>query len=98
MLMFLSFRGLNDLEEQGDMSMRIGGRRKLFSFAGYRVADAIVAADVAQVNLDVDRRYRLACPDCGLTMGVNRATLHTARDLPVGTPRSVLIRYPARQD
>ncbi len=45
--------------------MRIGGRRKLFSFAGYRVADAIVAADVAQVNLDVDRRHRLACPDCG---------------------------------
>ena len=77
--------------------MRIHGLSKLFSFAGYRVVDVIVAADVVQVNLDVDRRYRLACPDCSATMGVNRTSLHTARDLPAGTARSVLIRYRARQ-
>ena len=60
--------------------MRIGGRRKLFSFAGYRVVDVIVAADVVRVNLDVDRRYQLACPQCGATMGANRTSLHTAQD------------------
>ena len=76
--------------------MRIGGLSELFSFAGYRIVDVIVAADVVQVNLDVDRRYRLVCPDCTPTMGVNRTPLHTARTLPMGTPRSVLIRYPAR--
>ena len=57
--------------------MRIGGLRKLFSFAGYRVADVIVAADV-------DRRYQLACPQCGATMGANRTSLHTAQDPHVG--------------
>lgn len=77
--------------------MRVRGLSRLFPFAGYRVVDAIFAADVVQVNLDVDRRYRLACPACGATMSLNRITFHAARDLPLGSARSVVIRYPARQ-
>lgn len=77
--------------------MRIRGLIRLFPFVGYRVVEVIFAPDVVQVNLDVDRRYRLACPQCGATMGVNRTSLHIARDLPLGSARSVMVHYPARQ-
>jgi len=77
--------------------MHVRGLIRLFPFAGYRVVEVIFAADVVQVKLDVDRRYRLACPQCRATMGANRRSLHVARDLPLGTVRSVLLCYPARQ-
>ena len=77
--------------------MHVRGLLRLFPFVGYRVVEAIFAADVVQVKLDVDRRFRLACPQCDATMGGNRTSPHVARDLPIGWARSVLVCYPARQ-
>ncbi len=77
--------------------MHVRGLTRLFRFRGYRVVQVIFAADVVQVNLDLDRRYRLACPRCQATMGVNRTSLHAARDLSLGSARLVMLRYPARQ-
>lgn len=79
------------------MGLNVRGLRTMFPFAGYRVDKVIFSEDLVQVNLQPDRRHRLACPECGTTMGCNRTTVHMARDLPMGLARQVLIFYPARQ-
>ncbi len=77
--------------------MYIQGSRKLFDFEGYCVEDSHVSEDLAQITLRRDQRYRLACPDCGETMGFNRAKMQWARDLPLGTAETVWVLYPAIQ-
>ena len=61
--------------------MYVHGIRALFPFPGYVVQKVTMAADIAQVVLRRDRRFRLACPACGATMAVNRTNTQTARDL-----------------
>lgn len=77
--------------------MYVRGIRSLFSFEGYIVQKITMAAEVAQIFLRRDRRYRLACPGCGATMACNRTKTQTARDLPLGTARWVVLTYPAIQ-
>lgn len=79
------------------MGLNVRGLPRMFPFDGYRVDEVIFSEDLVQVNLQVDRRRRLACPNCSATMGCNRTTTHVALDLPMGLARHVLIRYPARQ-
>ena len=77
--------------------MYVKGIRSLFRFPGYVVSSISMSADLVQVNLRRDRRYGLRCPACGATMGSNRAKLQTARDLPLGPARIVLLVYEAVQ-
>ncbi len=77
--------------------MHVRGLIRQLPFVGYRVVEVIFADDVVQVKLGLDHRYRLACPQCRATMGLNRTNLHVARDLPLGSAGSVLLCYPARQ-
>ena len=69
----------------------------MFPFPGYVVEKVTMAADIAQVVLRRDRRFRLACPACGATMTGNRTKTQTARDLALGTARLVVLTYPAIQ-
>jgi hypothetical protein len=75
--------------------MYVQGIRALFAFEGYVVSKITMSGEVVQVNLRRDRRFRLACPACGATMGANRTTLQTARDMPWGPATLVLIIYEA---
>ena len=77
--------------------MYVHGIRALFPFPGYVVRKVTMTADIAQVVLRRDRRFRLACPDCGGTMAENRTMTQTARDLALGTARLVVVTYPAIQ-
>jgi len=77
--------------------MYVYGIRELFPFPGYVVEKVTMAADIVQVILRRDRRFRLACPVCGATMAVNRTNTQTARDLALGTARLVVVTYPAIQ-
>ena len=77
--------------------MYVHGIRALFPFPGYVVQKVTMAADIAQVVLRRDRRFRLACPACGAPMAVNRTNPQTARDLALGTARLVVVTYPAIQ-
>ncbi|MDP7163249.1 MAG: ISL3 family transposase [Phycisphaerae bacterium] len=77
--------------------MYVHGIRALFPFPGYVVQKVTMTADIAQVVLRRDRRFRLACPACGATMAENRAHTQTARDLALGTVRLVIVTYPAIQ-
>ena len=82
-----------NLEEE--LSMVIRGLRRLFSFPGYRLMEATFSADVVQVRLARDRRYRLRCPHCGAKAWVDRREVRAARDLPFGPAMHVWITYPA---
>jgi len=77
--------------------MYVHGIRALFAFEGYVVSKITMSGDLVQVNLRRDRRFRLACPACGATMGANRAKLQMARDMPWGPATLVLIIYEAIQ-
>lgn len=77
--------------------MYVYGIRRLFVFGGYIVTKISMTNELVQVNLRRDGRLALKCPSCGATMGVNRTKLQTARDLPMGTARTVLILYEAVQ-
>ena len=77
--------------------MYVHGIRALFPFPGYVVQKVTMAADIAQVVLRRDRRFRLACPACGATMAVSRTKTQTGRDLALGTARLVVVTYPAIQ-
>jgi transposase len=77
--------------------MYVRGIRSLFAFEGYVVGKITMSGEIVQVNLRRDARYRPACPACGATMGVNRTKLQTARDMPWGPARTVLIVYEAIQ-
>jgi len=77
--------------------MYVHGIRALFAFAGYVVSKITMSGELVQVNLRRDGRYRLACPACGATMARNRTKLQTARDMPWGPARLVLIVYEAIQ-
>jgi hypothetical protein len=56
-----------------------------------------MSGELVQVNLRRDGRFGLRCPSCGAVMGVNRAKLQTARDLPMGAAMTVMIVYEAIQ-
>ena len=71
--------------------MYIHGIRALFPFPGYVVKKVTMAADIVQVILRRDRRFRIACRACGTTMAVNRTNTQTARDLALGTARLVVL-------
>jgi len=77
--------------------MYVHGIRALFPFAGYVVEKVTMRADIAQVVLRRDRRFRLACPACGTTMATSRTKTQTARDLALGTARLVVLTYTAIQ-
>jgi transposase-like protein len=77
--------------------MYVHGIRSLFPFRGYVIEKVTMAADIAQVNLRRDRRFRLACPSCGATMAANRSKIQTARDLALGPARVVVLVYEALQ-
>ena len=77
--------------------MYVRGIRALFRFSGYVVSRISMTGNLVQVNLRRDGRCRLACPVCGATMGRNRSKIQTARDMPWGPARSVLIIYEAIQ-
>lgn len=77
--------------------MYVHGIRTLFPFRGYVVSRMTVSADLVQVNLRRDKRFRLVCPGCGATMGRSRTKLQTARDLPLGTAVLVVLVYEAVQ-
>jgi len=77
--------------------MYVHGVRTLFPFPGYVVRKVTMTADIAQVILHRDRRFRLECPVCGATMAANRTRMQTARDLALGTARLVVLTYPAIQ-
>lgn len=77
--------------------MYVHGIRVLFPFPGYVIEKGTMAADIAQVVLRRDRRFRLACPACGATMAAHRTRTQTARDLALGTARLVVLTYPAIQ-
>jgi len=75
----------------------VHGIRKLFRFPGYVVEKITMAAEMAQVFLRRDGRFRLSCPCCGAKMAVNRTKRQTARDLPLGTAWMVVLTYEAIQ-
>ena len=77
--------------------MYVHGIRSLFSFPGYVVERIHLDADVAEVRLRRDRRFRLACPHCGRSMSGSRTLRQCARDVPLGIARHVLINYEAVQ-
>ena len=77
--------------------MYVRGIRTLFPFRGYVVSRITMSADLVQVNLRRDKRFRLVCPGCGGTMGRSRTKLQTARDLPLGTAMLVVLVYEAIQ-
>lgn len=77
--------------------MYVRGIRTLFRFSGYVVSKISMSGDFVQVNLRRDSRCRLACPACGATMARNRTKLQTARDMPWGPARIVMIVYEAIQ-
>jgi transposase len=56
-----------------------------------------MSVELVQVNLRRDGRFGLRCPACGAAMGANRTKVQTARDLPMGTARAVMIVYEAIQ-
>ena len=77
--------------------MYVHGIRRLFAFEGYIISKITMSSELVQVNLRRDKRFRLACPACGATMGASRTKLQTARDLPLGTALMVLLVYDAIQ-
>ncbi len=77
--------------------MYVGGFRKLFDFEGYVIEKVRLTEELAQVNLRRDRRFNLTCPHCGAKMGKNRTSRQTARDLPLGPVRKVILVYEAIQ-
>ena len=77
--------------------MYVHGIRALFPFQGYVVSRITMGADLVQVDLRRDKRFRLVCPGCGGTMGRSRTKLQTARDLPLGTAVLVVLVYEAIQ-
>ena len=88
------------LEEE--LSMVIRGLRRLFCFSGYRLMEATFSADVVQVRLARDRRYRLRCPHCGAKAWVDRreaAALLNVGDTRLGRwDRAVLRNHLAPPD
>jgi hypothetical protein len=77
--------------------MYVRGIRSLFRFPGYVVSSISMSAELVQVNLRRDGRFRLACPACGGAMGTNRTKLQTARDLPMDSAMMVVLVYEAIQ-
>jgi len=77
--------------------MYVHGIRALFPFPGYVVQKVTMAADIVQVVLRRDQRFRLVCPDCEAPMATSRTKTQTARDLALGTARLVVLTYPAIQ-
>ena len=77
--------------------MYVHGIRALFSFPGYVVEKITMAADMGQVFLRRDKRFRLTCPACGARMAANRVKMQTAKDLPLGTACLVMLTYEAIQ-
>ena len=75
----------------------MNGFRRLFDFAGFVVEKVTVSEDAVQVNLARGRRFSLTCPHCGTAMARNRTRWQTARDLPLGTARYVMLVYEAVQ-
>ena len=77
--------------------MNILGLESLFSCKGYCVGDGRANDQLMQVNLLVDKRFRLKCPCCQSSVSVNRSYHSLIRDLPVGPIKHVFIRIPIRQ-
>lgn len=77
--------------------MYVYGIRKLFDFEGYVVQSIKFGKDIAEVRLRRDRRYNLKCPKCGHKMAENRSTWQTARDIPFGQVKRVILIYEAIQ-
>ena len=77
--------------------MYVHGIRGVFAFEGYVVHKITMSGDLVQVNLRRDGRYGLQCPGCGGRMHRHRLLSQTARDLPWGPARTVLIVYEAIQ-
>lgn len=77
--------------------MYVHGIRRLFSFKKYSVRKIHVAEDAVQIKMRRDRRYNLWCSNCGCSMGKNDTNWQTARDLPLGTAKTVILTYEAIQ-
>ncbi len=77
--------------------MYVHGIKRLFPFEKYSVRKINVAEDVVQVKMRRDRRYNLWCPSCGCSMGKNDMNWQTAKDLPLGTAKTVVLTYEAIQ-
>ena len=77
--------------------MYVHGIRKLFPFEEYVVRSIKFSEDIAEVRLRRDLRYNLKCPKCGHKMTKNRSTWQTARDMPFGQSKGVLLVYEAIQ-
>jgi len=77
--------------------MYVYGIRRLFPFEKYVLERIKVAEDAAEVRMRRDKRYNLTCPKCGEKMTKNRSTYQTARDVPLGPARCVMLVYEAIQ-
>jgi len=75
--------------------MKIRGLIRMFSFAGWRLAEITFSPEAVQVRLVCDHRRRLRCPDCGRKVVGTHEEIRTARDIPFGPAMLVLITYPA---
>ena len=58
--------------------MYVHGIRALFPFPGYVVEKVTLTAEIAQVILRRDGRFRLACRACGARRAANRTKTETA--------------------
>ncbi len=67
----------------------------MFSFTNWRVDEITFSLDLVQVHLARDRRRRLRCPHCGAKVKGGHQQRRTARDIPFGPAKYVLIIYPA---
>lgn len=75
--------------------MNIRGLNRLFSFDGYRIEDVTFSPEIVQVQLRLDRRKKLRCPDCQSKVRSEIKDMRMARDMPFGPALHVMIFYPA---
>ena len=75
--------------------MNIRGLNRLFSFDGYRIDEVTFSPEIVQVQLRLDRRKGLRCPDCQSKVRSEISDMRVARDMPFGPALYALIIYPA---
>ena len=75
--------------------MNIRGLNRLFSFDGYRIDEVTFSPEIVQVQLRLDRRKRLGCPECSHKVRSEISEMRVARDMPFGPALYTLIIYPA---
>lgn len=67
----------------------------LYQFPGWVIKRISLSKSIVQVNLRLDKRRTLRCPDCNRKLGKMREVQQQVLDLPMGPANYVVIIYPA---